>query len=287
MGGMAAGGDCAARTIASFFLGCSSSPYTTFEKMLSKATLLANEMVYSTHLGKGGSTLSAIALDNDGRLVGVNVGDSRLYCHNNFELLKISNDDTLSGQFSPNFDIYNDRHGLLQYIGIGKEISPHIIPIPYSVENDYRAIITSDGVHFLDSGLMGAIIRNASDPAKAVQRLTDLSKWCGGNDNATAAIISSYKKLIEFRDDAKKGLIEIWDAFGELQVIVDTNPQGISLQPIPDSTTSEAFIETPLKRVRKRKRPDTKKATEAENSSELPIVKPQIKIEFDDSNGLK
>jgi PPM family protein phosphatase len=287
MGGMISGGDCAARTIASFFLGCSHSSYATLEKTLLKATLLANEMVSSAHSGKGGSTLSAIALDSDGRLVGVNVGDSRLYCNYSAELLKISNDDTLSGQLNAHYNLYSDQNGLLQYIGIGKEISPHILPIPYHQENEYRAIITSDGVHFLGSHLMRAIIQNAADSAKAAQRLTDLSKWCGGNDNATAAIVSSYKKLIDFRDEAKKGLLEIWDAFGELQIITDAPPQELIPNPNLEQPKSNNLMDAPVKRVRKRKQSEKKQVSDTENTLELPLTKPQIKIEFDDSNGLK
>jgi serine/threonine protein phosphatase PrpC len=286
MGGMASGGDCASRAITSFFLNCSCSPYSSLEKMLSKAAFFANEEVYSIHSGQGGSTLSAIAIDHEGKLAGVNVGDSRLYLRVKSELLKISNDDTLSGQFSPSAGIYNDTPGLLQYMGIGKEISPHIIEIAHSNENDYQVIITSDGVHFLGSSVMGAIIQNASDSAKAAQRLTDLSKWCGGNDNATTAIFSSYKKLIEFRGEAKKGLIEIWDAFGELQVIVDTSEQGLNPEPNPTPSKPHSPIEASLKKIRKRKRPEIKDPPETENDSAGPPVKPQIKIEFDESNGL-
>lgn len=287
MGGMQSGADCASMTIATFFSSCAEFSFLSPEKMLTKAVLTANQYVFSKYAGRGGATLSAVCVDHTGRALGVNVGDSRIYCNYGFRLIKISNDDTLAGQLDSEAEFYAGRNDLLQYVGIGKEISPHILDVPFFPDSGCLPLITSDGVHFLDEKLIGAIIFNAPDSAKVVQRLTDLSKWFGGHDNATVAYVASYEKLLEFRDEAKADVVEVWDSFGETQVVLVNASQHVSAlnkNSIVEQREPYVVAPSPKKRKKKTESKALKNNEEIVKDDGVLVEKPQIKIEFDDSN---
>jgi len=230
MGGMVEGAVCASQTIASFFTSFVSHRKIAPPSRLAIAAREANGAVYGVFKGSGGGTLSAVLLDDLGGMTGVNIGDSRIYSfrENQFEQLTV--DDTMAG-LRPEADIdLRAKNELLQYVGMGDGLEPHIIETPLLGD---MIVLSSDGAHYFDKGIMRMVIQNAKDPGTAAKRLVEIAKWCGGRDNASIAIASPVIIQQQSLDDA--GLIQVWDPFGELQMFVAET-----------STESEIRKDTPL-----------------------------------------
>ncbi|HFF1621285.1 TPA: PP2C family serine/threonine-protein phosphatase [Yersinia enterocolitica] len=220
MGGMTDGAICSASTIAvvleSFFDFCK-HPSSSEEWLISAANS-ANDEVYRQFTSSGGATLSALLLGPDG-IHWLNVGDSRVYQYKENRLLQISVDDTIAGQLRRKVD--NDNFSdskLLQFIGMGKNLEPHIAKIPFELGSSL--LITSDGIHYLESEIMERIITNSSDISIAIRRLSDLARWFGGSDNASISIIT-LSPTLGVPDVVDHSLLEVWDSFGELQIFMD------------------------------------------------------------------
>ena len=83
--------------------------------------------------------------------------------------------------------------------------------------------MTTDGVHYLERGSewFKSIIQNAPDAGATAKRLVEVAKWCGGPDNATLACVG-----FPFRPSERRVVsdgIQIWDAFGELDIQLPPN----------------------------------------------------------------
>jgi serine/threonine protein phosphatase PrpC len=286
MGGMEDGKECASIAIASFLYSCAGSTEKITETLLKKASFDANQSVFSNYNGRGGATLSAFCLDNQDKLTGINIGDSRIYKITKGQLTQLSLDDTLAGQFKDRNIEFSHQHELLQHVGIGSDLEPHVLDLGNTKEEEKsRILLSSDGMHFLDINLVESIIQNASEPAKATQRLIELSKWCGGKDNATTIISAEMGALSAFRDKAKKNVIEVWDAYGELQLFTaetTTSKSRITPEPTP---TKEKPKKKSTKVKRKKKGKNTQKGQKSRDSQPPTKEKPQLKMTFGDSQG--
>lgn len=285
MGGMADGGLSAATAISVFFQHCIKNNHDDLSDMLVQATLAANSAVYSLLKGSGGATLSASIRDHIGNTAAVNVGDSRIYGFGQGQLTQLTNDDTIIGQLK---DVENysglRRNELLQFIGMGKELEPHKIVI----KDQYDAIMmTSDGVHYLDKKMMESVFLHASEPAQAVKRLTEISKWCGGQDNASAAIIGMNDDM---NHDDDIGVIKIWDSFGELQFILpDTSPSQIlpalKQKKMEYELSEDASEGVPDKKNKKNTKVRRSKKAKKKGKGKIKAVlevEPQLDIDFTD-----
>ncbi len=294
MGGMESGADCASKVIANFLNYCACSVHEPTDILLKNAVLKANEAIFSDYKGKGGTTLSALCIDSNGQIFGVNVGDSRIYSFDNGELIQISSDDTFAEQLKDTKGTFTGRNELLQHVGIGTDIEPHILSISISKDEDTRLLVTSDGVHFMDRRWISSIIKHAPDIAKAVTRLVELSKWCGGKDNATSIITSSYDRLIAFRDGSRIDVIEIWDSFSEFEIhaSISRETKETGSYALPVSLDVEKSI---ISTKGKRKRPiKSQQQTEISVFSDrgmpnkpgrLPKENAQLDIQFGNSRG--
>ena len=78
--------------------------------------------------------------------------------------------------------------------------------------------ITTDGIHSIEDKTLNRILENTSDIKQAADRLTALSRWCGGHDNATCAIfnISEVPEALALYEGSG---IRLWDAYGELTTL--------------------------------------------------------------------
>lgn len=208
MGGMADGAICASLAISTFLSSYMESIGLPLEDRIYAATIAANNAVYRDYRGDGGTTLSALIIDHEDKAMAVNVGDSRIYSVIDRKLTQLTTDDTMAGQFP---QIKSNNKGLLQSIGMGDGIEPHIISLSDEIKSS-RLLITSDGVHYLDHSTMRAVINNGVDSAQAVGRLIELSKWCGGRDNASAIMINLAE--VQHQSHLKPGEPELIDAFG-------------------------------------------------------------------------
>jgi len=222
MGGMSDGAECASLAIAEFLSSNVQNANLSLQDRVLISVKNANDALFSKYTGNGGATLSAFIVDSQYGILGVNVGDSRIYSIANSKLSQITVDDTIAGQYPQENEDIPGRHDLLQYIGMGQGIQPHIITFPDHSEIQ-NILLTSDGMHFLNKQTMESVIKNASDSALAIRRLIELAKWCGGHDNASGIIVGNLSSLLMPKPNTNFGSIEIWDAFGEVQFISDQN----------------------------------------------------------------
>jgi serine/threonine protein phosphatase PrpC len=221
IGGMRDGGVCAAVAIGSFLAAISEQANTVAEssiEWLKKSVNAANRSVYSRLKGDGGSTLVALLIKPGQPVCWLSVGDSRVYSKSGKNITQVSVDDTIAGQLGKSPDVAMEQLRLLQFIGMGDELEPHIEA--FTNERIDSVILTTDGVHYLASSpnWLGQIITNAPDPGFCVKRLVDLAKWCGGPDNASVVMIDLTSNR-EHENRPSQSRLEVWDAFGELQII--------------------------------------------------------------------
>jgi len=137
MGGMLEGSACAAQAISSFFMGCIRHQDVSLRERLVLATQEANQVVHSLYQGRGGATISAVLFDSSGGMLGVNVGDSRIYKYQEGTLEQITVDDTLADLLKNDLQ---PRNELLQFVGMGEGMEPHarLLPRPGSNIGSYR-----------------------------------------------------------------------------------------------------------------------------------------------------
>lgn len=229
MGGMAHGGAFASRALGAFVASVVHGADEPPDARLIAAANEANEAVHEDQSGHGGATLSAVFVAADSGITAVNVGDSRIYGVNeNSRLTQLTTDDTLAAHLTAlrggdHSDIPKGDQ-LVQYIGMGPGLEPHIIPIDGDEPPDHL-LITSDGAHYFNQDVMRHILGAAEDAEQAVGRLMTLSEWQGGRDNA-AAIMAPLDGLTGFAPDdpPELDLIEIWGPFGKVEFMGNVQP---------------------------------------------------------------
>lgn len=224
IGGMKSGATCAAMTLGAFAASLyeqAQSSLADSRQWIDIAAKSANQFVYDNFRGSGGSTLVALLLRPGHKPCWLSVGDSRVYRYRKNALIQLSVDDTIAGQLGRQDETGFEQSRLLQYVGVGSDLESNISDLDCSPQDEI--ILTTDGVHYLsqNDGLLARIIGNSADVGICAKRLIDIAKWCGGPDNATTAIvgISDLEKLQQTR---KINCLEVWDSFGEIQVITKT-----------------------------------------------------------------
>ena len=221
IGGMRDGASCAALTIGAFVAALDHHAQENIrdaKSWIQRAVMDADQTVFEQFHGKGGSTLVALVIRPGHDIHWVSVGDSRVYSTTGHDLAQVSIDDTIAGQLGKGADAAYEQSKLLQFIGMGSELEVHLGQ--FQIGQVDAVVLTTDGIHYLapTSSWLGKIVSNASDPGVCVKRLVDLANWFGGPDNATVAMISlDYTGELGNRPDYP--CLEVWDAFGELQII--------------------------------------------------------------------
>lgn len=190
------------------------------DRWIREAVFAADKAVFTRYRADGGSTLVALVIRPGFGVHWVSVGDSRVYSYIGNSLTQSSVDDTIAGQLGKNIEGASEQSRLLQFVGMGSDLEPHISEV--SLGGVETAILTTDGVHYLASSpnWLGQIVSNAPDIGACVKRLVELAKWCGGPDNATVAMISLSENW-DTDDRPAYPCLEVWDAFGELQIVLD------------------------------------------------------------------
>lgn len=310
IGGMQDGGSCAAIAIGAFIAALNLCAQNTDnnsnhpENWLRKAAYAANEAVFSKYRASGGSTLVALLIRTNFPPHWLSIGDSRVYCTNDKNLVQLSVDDTIAGQLGKNQENTNEQSQLLQFVGMGTDLEPHIAKL-----NDDTAdtvILTTDGVHYLapSPGWLGQIVHYSPEPGVCVKRLIDLAKWCGGTDNATVAMVTL---PIDMQSEIRPSYpcLEVWDAYGELQIITSMSAKEIlnhladhtattsftptlhtftapRLDAVTDQPPSLPILEKPKpSRVKSRRKPKKATGKQSENLDKLiEVDSPQLHMEF-------
>lgn len=283
MGGMHDGSTCASQAISCFLISCINNLNGELGASAIQAAQDANTAVYSRLEGRGGATLSAILIDSDRGIVGINIGDSRIYSFRNGVFDKLTTDDTIAGQLPESNQINAARRNeLLQFIGVGDGLEPHIINVDRS--NDYL-VLTSDGLHYIDNNIIKMILQNAKDPAMAVRRLTELSKWCGGHDNASITVIHPIE--IPSIPGEDNETIQIWDPFGELQIVSADSSNFKPFNNCIATTPTDNGVPIIVKKVpvrtkstKTKKKASTTKNTLSQKHKNTQTESPQLVIDF-------
>ncbi|RCW62729.1 serine/threonine protein phosphatase PrpC [Marinobacter nauticus] len=220
MGGMAQGGKCAAITLAAFTAELATSLDPNQESLLRNAAYFADYRVHKELQGNGGSTLSAIVIKPGQPPLTLNVGDSRIYAFSEMSVHRLTRDDTIEEQFKGIVDskiAEAEKHRILQYIGMGSDLEPHIERADYVVDD---ILLTSDGANPCGTENLLRIRKN-SESGTYVKRITELSKWLGSKDNVTAIAASDlHNALDRLSKSTENKSITLWDSFGERSQII-------------------------------------------------------------------
>lgn len=222
IGGMRDGALCASIAIGHFFgkLAEIAQASDEIDRWLALAVNHANDAVFSSFRGAGGSTLVSLLIHESGAVYWSSVGDSRVYLGVDATLKQLSTDDTIAGQLGRPADPAYEQSKLLQFIGIGEALEVHVGDIVPS--DGAKVLLTSDGVHYLASGSdwLSSIVAHSPDAGTCVRRLIDVSKWCGGPDNASAIAMPLE---VDFSSDPApfEPCIEVWDSFGEMRLLIE------------------------------------------------------------------
>lgn len=232
MGGMKEGATAAELAVSSFVAAFSASKPDSLVEQLRSATESANEEVFKQYSGKGGATLSAIGASNNGEWACVNVGDSRVYGFlASGEVKQISTDDNLGNVLS-GMEVATppaNFRELLQYVGMGKGIQVHGIEL--SNPDSYNCLfLTSDGAHEIDQQLFKDIVVSAGSPREIARRLTTVSDWKGGKDNATVAAWAVNTAIINEFIPNDRGYLEVWGLSGKFEIASRHEPRSSMFQ---------------------------------------------------------
>lgn len=285
MGGMADGARCAEIALSSFIYRLTHDFKQTASEMVRLSALAANEEVHRQYRERGGTTLVAIVVF-PGSAAAVSVGDSRIYAADNRKQLKqISIDDTIAGELNQlkglqgsraDWDTFSDQ--LAQFVGIGEGMEPRVYP----VATDLTYLLTSDGTHYISPDTLKQIVSVGATPQLVVSRLLQVSRWCGGSDNATAICIPPLHKEWFVPPAWSSGdWLEIWDSIGKLELPIHSS---LALSARPNEILKRAEpIETKTKRSRKRNSGASKKErVSAGPSARLALGQGSLKIEIGD-----
>ena len=187
MGGLVRGDEAATVAVSVFLARMLRNSRLPLKQRLTNSALQANQAVFDHLRGKGGTTLSVVCSTADG-LLGLNVGDSRIYgLEKNKPPVQLSNDDTLAGVLGSQVQGENRNH-LVQYIGMGENLEPHLVEIP---PNYSTVLLSTDGVHGVPSTVFADTVRGADSHASIVKNLLTLSDIVGGRDNATVLAVDT------------------------------------------------------------------------------------------------
>jgi protein phosphatase len=144
-------------------------------------------------------TLTA-ALATDQRIDIVHVGDSRLYHLHAGALTQITEDQTVTRQLIADGRLsedqlaeHPDRNTLSQSIGLESAEHP-FTPAHYRIEVTAgdRLLLCSDGLSdLLAADTIAMLLRDASDPATAVEHLIQSALDAGGRDNISVIVVAA------------------------------------------------------------------------------------------------
>ncbi|MFN7611458.1 MAG: PP2C family protein-serine/threonine phosphatase, partial [bacterium] len=195
MGGMVDGGAAAALAASTFIADLANSSGNLDDRLL-RAVLSANFGVNQRFRGRGGTTLTAIVFDQMLNGCAVHVGDSRLYRRTQDEFHLMTTDDTVQGVVRASSDEGNEDdldNQLIQFVGIGPEIEPHIIPLFMggSVSRPLGTawVLTTDGAHGFGRQMLHGISKSASSVGDLVRKLMFVADAASVGDNASTVAL--------------------------------------------------------------------------------------------------
>ena len=189
--------DIAARTVLDTFdeLIEQSSDYTT---ILLTAVARANDRVYTRSredesLSGMGTTIVACIID-DRKIYAVNVGDSRLYMINNYNLRQVTKDHSYvqtlldKGKITKEQSInHPSRNIITRAIGIDSEVDIDLYELPHEHKS---LLLCSDGLYnYASEKRIVGIIENDRNLDVILDDLIDEANEGGGDDNISVIVV--------------------------------------------------------------------------------------------------
>ncbi|HEX5377439.1 MAG TPA: protein phosphatase 2C domain-containing protein [Phenylobacterium sp.] len=190
MGGMEEGAKAASLAASTFLQSLATSFTVDLGAALAMAISEANAAVWATLQGRGGTTLTAVAMSGSGQCLAVHVGDSRLYAGLP-RPGQLTTDDTPRGLFGS--DLGFTPGGLVRFVGAGDRAVFQSLDL--TNEESDSLLLTTDGFHGAGGeGLSSLLVqpRNATGAA-----LARLGQGLRPGDNATAVLISRSRAMAE------------------------------------------------------------------------------------------
>lgn len=168
------------------------------EDELTDAVADANDLisfatVYEPRHAGMATTLTAVAMANDGRYLIANVGDSRTYLFRDGRLSQLTRDDSLVQELIDQGDLteseargHPQRSVVLKALN-GEDQRPVALRVVDAQVGD-RLLLCSDGVtDYLSDGQLAGFLRHV-DAGAAARQLVDAALAHGSRDNVTAVI---------------------------------------------------------------------------------------------------
>jgi len=179
----------------------SAEPSLAADELLTSGVSLGNQTIWDAaaeDVAKDGmgTTLVCALLDQTGKVVIANVGDSRAYAYLNGEVRLVTADHTwvneqvLAGYLSPSDARTSPYRNLLtRTLGNAPRVDVDIFTGLHLGAGD-GLILVSDGVTgYLDEGDFASVLREADSAQAAAEELVREAVERGGADNATAVVV--------------------------------------------------------------------------------------------------
>lgn len=299
MGGMVDGGAAAALAASTFVADLAMSSGNLDDRLI-RAVCSANLGVNQRFKGRGGTTLTAIAFDQLLNGCAVHVGDSRLYRRTQDDLHLMTTDDTVQGVVRARSDQGNEDdldNQLIQFVGIGPEIEPHLIPLSTGGRPSRPLgtawVLTSDGAHGFGRQMLHGISKSASSVGDLVRKLMFVADAASVGDNASVVALFPQELAIPptFHDGTTVAVwtptdaLEMWIEDRQEIDIRSSMPSVASVTPVKPTkarTTSKAKT----KPSNKKRKPESLRRDAggdyqpvAQDEAEVP-AQPQLNITF-------
>jgi|GEM_PF-46218 len=180
-------------------------------KDIEKSILSANKYIYDFSNKQSGTTI-VLLLFYKNNLYVANIGDSRLYYLTDNQIIQISKDDSLVqalvdlGEISLEESLtHSKRHILTKAIGTEEKLSFKTCRYVFDQSlKQNHLLVCSDGLYSLvENEVIQEVILNNSSKI-AAQKLVDLAKEQGGDDNITVILLPILNniKIYENNDDS-------------------------------------------------------------------------------------
>lgn len=191
MGGLVDGAGAATEAVSAFISILASANQGPLSQIILNAVLTANKRVFERLQGKGGTTLTAI-VDAGHEVWCAHVGDSRLYNFgSNRDLMLFTRDDTIHGVVGAHQGGVSDEdeldNRLLQFVGVGENLSPHIVVLPRQQGGIW--FVTSDGAHGIGRKTLESMIERIGTPIDLVRKMVFVADALNVKDNASVAAL--------------------------------------------------------------------------------------------------
>lgn len=199
MGGYEAGDQASAAVVAAFRAHVTGPGYPTLDDVrdaLVAASAGVAEIAGGTKRGAGSTVTGLVIVEHEGgpHWLVFNVGDSRVYRHQDGSLEQLTTDHSLGQEMvdrgelaRENMQAFAERNVITRAIGASDSTADSwLMPII----NGERLLVCSDGLHSeLEDEAILAILSMSGRPQAATEALVQRAKMAGGRDNISVIVI--------------------------------------------------------------------------------------------------